>query len=281
MFRNLVLQKYAYLRSEIYKIRVYCCGIMGCFRTGTTAITSDWIQQHRQDFRLQHGLPWINGDVESASAALNFSAIFTPKNHERPYCAPAARPWYSCLRSILNGFVLNPIFTAIKKQNMKKYVKPILWTLLGLLLLGQFIRPEKNQSNDQTNHIRTKIAIPEPVEAILEVACYDCHSNYTRYPWYAAVQPVAGWLAGHIKHGKDELNFSELATRRVAVQNHKLEEIIEMVDEGKMPLASYTWTHRDAVLTQEQKNLLNQWAQSAMNKLKDEYPADSLRMRKR
>ena len=164
---------------------------------------------------------------------------------------------------------------------MKKYVKPALWALLGLLLVSQFIHPEKNQSNDQTNHIRTKFPIPASLEATLEVACYDCHSNNTRYPWYASVQPVASWLAGHIKNGKEELNFSTLAGRRVAVQNHKLEEIIEMVREGDMPLASYTWTHRDAVLTDAQKSQLFHWAEAAMDTLKAQYPADSLKLRRR
>lgn len=164
---------------------------------------------------------------------------------------------------------------------MKKYVKPIGWTLLVLLLLGQFVRPKKNESNDQTNHIRTKFPIPESVEKTLEVACYDCHSNLTRYPWYAEVQPVAAWLANHIVEGKRELNFSTLATRRVAIQNHKFEEIIEMVDEGEMPLGSYTWVHRDAILTDQQKNELTQWAKSAMATLEAEYPADSLRLRRR
>jgi hypothetical protein len=164
---------------------------------------------------------------------------------------------------------------------MKKYAKPILWTLLVLLLLIQFISPEKNQSNDQANHIRTKFPIPEQVENILEVACYDCHSNYTRDPWYAKVQPIGFWLAGHVKNGKRKFNFSELAGRRVALQNHKMEEFVEMVEEDKMPLMSYTWTHSDARLSDAQKQLLISWAQAVQDSLKLRYPADSLRMRPR
>ena len=164
---------------------------------------------------------------------------------------------------------------------MKKYKKPILWTLLALLILSQFYHPDKNQSNDQTNHIGTQYPIPEATAAILEVACYDCHSNYTRYPWYAEVQPIAGWLAGHVKNGKRKLNFSELTTRRIAVQNHKLEEVVEMVRDNKMPLTSYTLAHRDAVLSDAQKALLIDWAQTAMDSIKAQYPADSLRMRRR
>ncbi len=165
--------------------------------------------------------------------------------------------------------------------SMKKYLKPALWTLLALLVLIQFFRPEKNLSNDQSGHIRAKYPIPESVEATLQVACYDCHSNYTRYPWYADVQPVAAWLANHIEEGKRELNFSTLTSRRAAVQHHKLEEIIELVREGEMPLGSYTWTHRDAILSAAQKDELIGWAQSAIDQMKAQYPPDSLRLRRR
>lgn len=164
---------------------------------------------------------------------------------------------------------------------MKKYTKPVLLALLALLLLAQLIRPAKNLSNDQGGHISKAFPVPDSVEAILKVACYDCHSNYTRYPWYAEVQPVASWLADHVDEGKRELNFSAFTARRIAVQNHKLEEIIENVREGEMPLSSYTWVHRDAILSDQQKAMITGWAQTTMDSIKAHYPADSLVLRRR
>lgn len=164
---------------------------------------------------------------------------------------------------------------------MRKNIKRVLAGLLIILLLLQFYRPAKNISNDQTNHVSTKYPVPEGVESILKVACYDCHSNQTRYPWYAEVQPVASWLANHVEEGKRELNFSTFTKRRAAVQNHKFEEVIEMVKEGEMPLGSYTWVHRDAVLSLQQKQTLTDWAQANMDSLKVWYPADSLVLRRK
>lgn len=176
----------------------------------------------------------------------------------------------------------NLIFNRLKQHlSVKKYLKPALLGLLAIFILSQFIRPTKNQSNDLTNDISKKYPIPDSVQAILKVACYDCHSNYTVYPWYAEVQPVAAWLANHVEEGKEHLNFSNFTARRVAVQNHKFEEIIEMVKEGEMPLASYTWIHRDAILTGRQKQLLLDWAQANMDSLKAQYPADSLVLRRK
>jgi hypothetical protein len=164
---------------------------------------------------------------------------------------------------------------------MKKYFKPILWGLLAIFVLGQFIRPERNQSKDETYGIHTKYAVPADVDAILKAACNDCHSNYTIYPWYANIQPVAGWLANHVDEGKQHLNLSEFTRRRVAVQNHQFDEIIEMIKEGEMPLTSYTLIHRNAVLSEAQKQSVISWAQSMMDTLKAQYPADSLVLKRR
>jgi len=159
---------------------------------------------------------------------------------------------------------------------MKKFIRPALLGLLALLILAQLYRPTRNVSNDQTNHVSTKYPVPAAVEAILKPACYDCHSNLTRYPWYAEIQPVGAWLANHMHEGKRELNFSEFTKRKLAVQNHKFEEIIEIVKEGDMPLNSYTWTHGDAKLSEQQRQTLVSWAQTNMDSLKAQYPADSL-----
>ena len=164
---------------------------------------------------------------------------------------------------------------------MKKYIKPVLWGLLVVLVLIQFVKPARNQSNDETYGIHTKYAVPQEVDAVLKTACNDCHSNYTVYPWYANVQPVAWFLASHVDEGKHHLNLSEFTKRRVAVQNHQFDEIIEMIKEDEMPLTSYTLIHRDAKLSDAQKQLVINWAQSMMDTLKATYPADSLVLKRR
>ncbi|MFN0176611.1 MAG: heme-binding domain-containing protein [Saprospiraceae bacterium] len=164
---------------------------------------------------------------------------------------------------------------------MKKYVRPLLYGVLALLVLAQFYRPTRNLSNDQTHHVSTKYPVPAEVEAILNPACYDCHSNQTAYPWYAEIQPVASWLANHVGGGKRKLNFSTLTNRSIAVQNHKFEEIIEMVKEGNMPLNSYTWIHSDARLSEQQRQTLVDWAQANMDSLSAKYPADSLVLKRK
>lgn len=159
-------------------------------------------------------------------------------------------------------------------------IKKILIGLLILLIVIQFIKPEKNDSNDMTYDISKKYEVPAEVDHLLKVSCNDCHSNNTVYPWYSNVQPVAWWLDHHVVDGKRHLNFSEFTSLPLFVQNHKFDETIEMLEEGEMPLASYTnfGLHPEANLSDDQRKLLIDWAKAQMQYLKETYPADSLKM---
>lgn len=139
--------------------------------------------------------------------------------------------------------------------------KKILYGLLAVLVIMQFIRPERNVSEiPSANDIRVQYPMPANVESILKRACYDCHSNNTSYPWYTNIQPLGWWLQHHVDEGKAELDFSEFATYSPKKADHKLEEVVEMVEEKEMPLESYTWIHKDAVLSTEEIEIVTQWA---------------------
>jgi hypothetical protein len=161
--------------------------------------------------------------------------------------------------------------------------KKILLALLAIFVIIQLFRPEKNNSNDLTNAVTKKYDVPEEVAVILKNACNDCHTNNTVYPWYANVQPVAWWLDEHVKDGKRHLNLSDFTNLPIAVQNHKFEEIVEVIDENEMPLESYTYLglHQEANLTSKEKEVLKSWAVKQMDYLKSNYPADSLIMKRR
>ena len=155
--------------------------------------------------------------------------------------------------------------------------RKIMYVLLAAFIVIQFIHPAKNTSKGlQPNTIGNNYAIPADVKSILGKACNDCHSNNTRYPWYAKIQPVDWWLNKHVVDGKKDLNFDEFTNRAPRYQYHKMEEVIEMVKEREMPLKSYTWTHKDARLNSNEREKLTGWAQSVMDAMKVKYPVDSL-----
>jgi hypothetical protein len=160
-------------------------------------------------------------------------------------------------------------------------LKKIFITLLIVFIVIQFVRPARNQSGDTSRDIRKKYPVSDSVDRILERACNDCHSNTTRYPWYAEVQPVNWWLASHIKDGKRHLNLNTFTALSAARQKKRMEDCIEQIDNGEMPLDSYLWMHTDAALSDADKATLKNWCHSVIDSLKAHYPADSLVLPKR
>ncbi|RZS93168.1 heme-binding domain-containing protein [Aquimarina brevivitae] len=149
---------------------------------------------------------------------------------------------------------------------MKKVGKIIGGVLLIALVIIQFIRPKKNQQGyESVVAFEAETQSTEEIKTILRNNCYDCHSNQTTYPWYAEIAPVSYWLNDHIEEGKEHFNVSEWESYSVKRKDHKLEELEEEVEEGHMPLDSYTWLHGD--LTKDQQTALIEWAKKSRKAL--------------
>ena len=142
-----------------------------------------------------------------------------------------------------------------------KIVKNTLVALLIVFIIMQFFGPDKNQgSMASLDAFVAETNPPKDVQTIFETTCYDCHSDVTRYPWYDKVTPVNYWLADHIEEGKEHFNLSEWDSYSLKKKDHKLEELIEEVEEREMPLESYTYTHSDANLSDAQIAAVVDWA---------------------
>lgn len=139
-------------------------------------------------------------------------------------------------------------------------LKKIAYIIIALLVIIQLFRinttnPAVVLENDFINVTNPS----EEVKTILQTACYNCHSNATKYPWYSNVAPVSWWLKDHINEAREELNFSEWETYNLAKKANVLEEATEEVEEGEMPLSSYTIMHGEAKLSPEQIKMLIQF----------------------
>ncbi len=146
--------------------------------------------------------------------------------------------------------------------------KKILIALVIILVAIQFIRPARTSNNLASVTDISKVAVfPDSVRGIIQNACYDCHSNNTVYPWYSKIQPVGWLLAGHIKEGRANLNFSEFGEYSKAKQLSKLDAIATVISEDIMPLPSYKMMHKSARLTSGEKALLINWTKQATDSL--------------
>jgi len=142
--------------------------------------------------------------------------------------------------------------------------KKIITGSLVVFIAMQFVRLSPNKGDlHGANEMSKKYNVPAEVQGILQQSCYDCHSNNTEYPWYTNVQPIGWWIqTSHVNDGKRHLNFSEFSSYPEKRAKKKIEEIADEIREGGMPLGSYTFIHRHAVLTPQQSKTLIDWAES-------------------
>lgn len=146
-------------------------------------------------------------------------------------------------------------------------MKKIFW-IIAITLVGIQLIPRANKNSSAETSISPVFQSNPAVLAILKKSCLDCHSNHTNYPWYASIQPLSMWINHHIEEGKEELNFSEFHTYSMKKQQHKLKELVEQVEEGEMPMNSYTLIHRSARLTEAEKKTLIDWTNSQILPIK-------------
>lgn len=135
-----------------------------------------------------------------------------------------------------------------------KYVKIIALVLLVAFVGIQFVPTERNQSETipKTDFMVSE-KVPNNIEILIKESCYDCHSNNTDYPWYNKIQPAAWFLEDHITEGKKELNFNDWGNYSDRRKNSKLNSIIHQIEDEEMPLDSYVLIHRDADLSNKER----------------------------
>jgi hypothetical protein len=158
------------------------------------------------------------------------------------------------------------------KDMQNTFAMKLINIILVLLAAGfvtiQFIPkglPENSAESD--NDIAATGEIPEKVATILKTSCYDCHSNQTKYPWYARIAPASWLLAKDIKEGRHKLNYSEWKGYPKRSVIGKLESIRDDVEQKDMPLPAYTLIHRKAKLTDEQVALIVKWTEDMTDKI--------------
>jgi hypothetical protein len=133
----------------------------------------------------------------------------------------------------------------------------VIFVILLILVAIQFVPVDRTQpESDPGNGFIAISKIDDSSASTLKQACFDCHSNQSRYPWYAYVAPVSFVVQHHIDEGRSELNFDEWAGYSKEKQNHKLEEVSEALRENWMPLSGYVKLHEQAQLTDDQREVL-------------------------
>lgn len=132
---------------------------------------------------------------------------------------------------------------------LRKTLKFTIVGFVGLLLLIQLVPYGREHSNPPV--------VQEPnwenarTRELTALACFDCHSNETRWPWYAHVAPMSWLLHWDVAEGRRVVNFSEWHR-----PYEEASESAETVIEGEMPPWYYVLLHPTADLSSEEKQEL-------------------------
>lgn len=82
-------------------------------------------------------------------------------------------------------------------------------------------------------------------------ACYDCHSNETKWPWYSKIAPISWMVAQHVNEGREHFNISDYKPGF-----DDADEAASEVERGSMPMSGYVMLHSEAKLSPEEKEKL-------------------------
>ncbi|SRR5579871_4277034 len=106
------------------------------------------------------------------------------------------------------------------------------------------------------------LSAPPEISSMLRDACYDCHSNHTRWPWYSAIAPVSWIVYRDVAEGRRRLNFSDwdAYASDPGTARRKLTQIADLVIAGKMAPWYYRALHPRARLDPAQRRIIARWA---------------------
>ena len=114
------------------------------------------------------------------------------------------------------------------------------------------------------------LKLPAEITSIFKRSCMDCHSSQTTWPWYSYVAPASWLVERDVRRGRDHMNFSEWQQYTLQKQQKLLADVASAVKNGEMPLHQYTFIHRQARLTDAERDLVYQWARRERRRLRAE-----------
>ena len=156
---------------------------------------------------------------------------------------------------------------------LRKTIKITLIGLASVLLVIQLVPYGRDHSNPPVAQ--------EPnwdqagTRELAVRACFDCHSNETRWPWYSHIAPASWLLQRDVDVGRGVVNFSEWHR-----SYEEASESAETVVEGEMPPWYYVMLHPPARLTREEERALVDGLRATLGASRDEHGEEEERRRR-
>ena len=151
-----------------------------------------------------------------------------------------------------------------------KVIKLIAALAVIALIIAQFVPVDRSNPP-----ITADLNAPPEVNAILRRACYDCHSNETRWPWYTDIAPASWLMAYDVHEGRHSLNYSNWGKLDEGVRSRLLRLTQRDVNGGRMPPWFYVYPlHMEARLSDSDRPHVSDWAEAERAELNRKFEAE-------
>jgi hypothetical protein len=130
------------------------------------------------------------------------------------------------------------------RRLFKVFAVALAW-LVGVFALMQLVPYGRTHSNPPV--------IEEPrwdsprTRALAVRACFNCHSNQTKWPWYANLAPFSWVVQFDVEVARSVINFSEW-NRTYDLAPYSGQSVMT----GNMPTLKYRMAHPEANLTEQE-----------------------------
>jgi hypothetical protein len=138
-----------------------------------------------------------------------------------------------------------------------KTLKSIVALVSVTVIVGQ-VGTEQRTGIEPNNRGLRLTSNSHPAQVLVR-ACGNYHSNHTDWPWYSHVPPVSWWIAGHVREGREKLDFPEWTIYSKLQKREKLESMCGLISTGRMPPRLYAAMHPESKLTEDSKKAVCAW----------------------
>jgi hypothetical protein len=139
-----------------------------------------------------------------------------------------------------------------------------------MVAIGSAARSRPNQpvvAADRSISLNVRTPVPAPVMSTLRRACFDCHSDETRWPWYAKLPVASHLIESDVTEGRSQLNLSRWTQYNPFDRADMLDKICQKAATGKMPPWQYGMLHPEARLSATDVTALCDWSQHEATRL--------------
>lgn len=108
----------------------------------------------------------------------------------------------------------------------------------------------------------------QTLKPVFEHGCYDCHSSFTKYPWYHKLPIIKGLIDSDIKEARRQVDFSKgFPFTGKGSQADMLKGMLDEIQSGDMPPFTYRMVHWGRQITGAGKDSVTSWIDSSLARL--------------